>query len=210
MEEDEIMKSKPDKIMSLLLEIAQNMKECGDSFSSYEITTDSDLKVFAEKIKDFEKKGDTVVHALNVELNRAFITPLDHEDILMLAEKMDDVVDELEEIALYFDMYNMVEADEYILEFRKNIGICTAELLIAIDFLATKQIKKIREHTINVKTHEEICDSTERKAIRELFTKYTDAIKLIQYKDLYAMLESSVDACQAVAKTLDIIVMKNL
>jgi len=210
MEEDEIMKSKPDKIMSLLLDIAQNMKECGDSFSSYEITTASDLKVFAEKIKDFEKKGDTVVHALNIELNRAFITPLDHEDILMLAEKMDDVVDELEEIALYFDMYNMIEADEYILEFRKNIGICTAELLIAIDFLATKQIKKIRERTINVKTHEEICDSIERKAIRELFTKYTDAIKLIQYKDLYEMLESSVDACQAVAKTLDIIVMKNL
>ncbi len=204
------MKAKPDKIMSLLLEIAQNMKECGDTFSSYEVSTTTDLKVFSEKIKDFEKKGDTVVHALNVELNHAFITPLDHEDILMLAEKMDDVVDELEEIAVYFDMYEMTELDEYILEFRKNIGICTAELLIAIEFLATKQIKKIREHTIKVKTHEEICDSTERKAIRELFTKYTDAIKLIQYKDLYEMLEGSVDACQAVAKTLDIIVMKNL
>ncbi len=204
------MKTKPDKIMSLLLEIAQNLKECGDTFSTFEITSTTDLKVFAEKIKDYEKKGDTVVHALNVELNHAFITPLDHEDILMIAEKMDDVVDELEEIAIYFDMYGLTEADEYILEFRKNIGVCTSELLVAIELLATKQIKKIREHTINVKTHEEICDSTERQAIRELFTKYTDAIRIIQFKDLYEMLECSVDACQAVAKTLDIIVMKNM
>lgn len=204
------MKAKPDKIMSLLVEIAQNMKECADVFSTFELSSITDLKIFAEKIKDYEKKGDTIVHTLNVELNHAFITPLDHEDILMIAEKMDDIVDELEEIAIYFDMYEMTKEDEYILEFRQNIGACTAELLIAIELLATKQIKKIREHTINVKTHEEICDSTERKAIRELFSNCKDAIKLVQYKDLYEMLESSVDACQAVAKTLDIIVMKNL
>jgi Phosphate transport regulator (distant homolog of PhoU) len=204
------MKKKPDKIMSLLMEIAQNMKECGDTFSNFKISSTEDLIVFSEKIKDYEKKGDTVIHKLNVELNQAFITPLDHEDILMLAEKMDDVVDELEENAIYFDMYSMTEQDEYISEFRKNIGSATEELFISIEFLATKQLKKIKEHTINVKSHEENCDTTERKAIRELFKKYTDSVKIIQLKDLYEMLESSVDACQAVAKTLDIIVMKNL
>lgn len=204
------MKMKPDKILSKLLELAQNMNECGNAFSKYEINSAADLKAFSEKIKDFEKKGDTVLHEINIELNQAFITPLDHEDILMLAEKMDDVVDELEDVAIYFYMYELTEIDEYMSDFRKYIGCCTEELHKAIELLATKQLKNIREHTIKVKSTEEICDAAERKAIQELFKKYKDPVKIIQYKDLYEMLEGSVDACQAVAKTLDIIIMKNI
>lgn len=210
LEEKEIMKKKPDKLLTLLLEIAQNMKECGSTFSSYEIRSITDLKVFSEKMKDFESKGDSIVHETMVELNHAFITQLEHEDILLLAEKMDDIVDELEEVVIYFYMYGLTETDEYMQEFRKYIGLCTEELLAAIELLVTKQFKNIKEHTVNVKSYEGICDITERKALRKLFKKYTDPIKIIQYKDIYEMLESSVDACQAVAKSLDIIVMKNI
>jgi len=204
------MKNKPDKLMNLLIDIAQNMKECGDVFSKYELSNLSDLKTYSEKIKEYETKGDTIVHNAMVELNHAFITQIEQEDILLLAEKMDDVVDEMEEVVTYFYMYGLTEADEYMQDFRKYIGACTEELRLAIELLATKQYKKIKEHMIKVKDYEEICDTTERKAIRKLFKKYEDPIKLIKYKDIYEMLESTVDACQEVAKTLDIIVMKNL
>lgn len=204
------MRNKPDKLMNMLIEIAQNMKECGDVFSKFDLNTLTDLKVFSEKIKEFETKGDTIVHNTMVELNHAFITQIEHEDILLLAEKMDDVVDEMEEVVTYFYMYGLAEADEYMQDFRKYIGASTEELYIAIELLAVKQYKKIKEHMVKVKDYEEICDMTERKAIRKLFKKYEDPIKLIKYKDIYEMLESTVDACQQVAKTLDIIVMKNL
>lgn len=204
------MKKKPDKIMSMLLEIAQNIKECGNAFSKLNISSESELKVFSEKMKDYEKKGDSILHEIYVELNQAFITPMDHEDIMMLAEKMDDVVDEMEEVAIYFDMYGLTETDEYISEFRKNIGACTEELYIAVELLVAKKLKKIKEHIINVKTNEEKCDMTERKAIRELFKKHTDSIKIIQYKDLYEMLEKTADACQNAATVLDVITMKNM
>ena len=204
------MRTKPDKIMCLMLDLAQIMKDCGNYFNTFNIASPSDLKVFSEKVKDFEKNGDTILHEINVELNHAFITSIDHEDILMLAEKIDDVIDELEEVAIYFYMYRLTDVDDYMREFRKIIGASTEELYLAIDLIVKKQYKSVREHTISVKTNEENCDSVERKAIRNLFKKYTDPIKIIQYKDLYEMLESSVDACQAVAKALDLIVMKNL
>lgn len=204
------MRTKPDKIMCLMLDLAQIMKDCGNYFNTFSIASASDVKVFSEKVKDFEKNGDTILHEINVELNHAFITSIDHEDILMLAEKIDDVIDELEEVAIYFYMYRLTDVDDYMREFRKIIGASTEELYLAIDLIVKKQYKSVREHTISVKTNEENCDSMERKAIRNLFKKYTDPIKIIQYKDLYEMLESSVDACQAVAKALDLIVMKNL
>lgn len=204
------MKTKPDKIMSLMLDLAQNMKECGEYFSKFNIESPSDLKVFSEKVKDFESNGDTILHKINVELNRAFITSIDPEDILTLAEKMDDVVDCIEEAAAYFYMYRLTDIDDYMSEFRTHIRTCTGELYFAIDFLVKKQLKSIREHTIHVKTNEEECDTLERKAIRNLFKKYTDPIKIIQYKDLYEVLENTVDACQIVAKVLDIVIMKNM
>lgn len=204
------MKTKPDKLMGLILDLAQIMKDCGDYFSKFNIGSSSDLKVFSEKVKDFEKNGDEVLHEINVELNRAFITSIDHEDILLLAEKIDDVVDSLEEVAIYFYMYRLTDVDNYMTEFRKYIGSCVDELYLAVDLLVKKQLKSIKEHTLSVKTSEEECDTMERKAIRNLFKKYTDPIKIIQYKDLYEMLENAVDSCQTVAKALDLIVMKNI
>lgn len=204
------MKKKPDVLMELLLQIAENMKECGEVFSRFEMDSSSDLKSFSEQIKSFETKGDSLVHETIVELNHAFITAIEQEDILELAEKMDEVVDNMEECASYFYMYALKEDDDYIIEFRQQLGLCACELYNAIEMLVEHKLVEIREHTVNVKSYEEICDSVERKAIRKLFKKCTDPIRLIQFKDLYEMLENAVDSSQEVAKALDTIVMKNM
>ena len=196
--------------MELLLSIAENMRDCGEVFSKYEVGAASDLKGFSEKIKALESKGDSFVHETIIELNHAFITSIEQEDILLLAEKMDEVVDGMEDCAIYFYMYDLKEADDFMTEFQKNLGLSSSELCEAITLLINRDLKSIKEHTVNVKSYEEICDQVERKAIRKLFKKYTDPIKIIQYKDLYEMLEGVVDACQDVAKCLDTIVMKNM
>ena len=200
--------------MNLLLEIAKNLKGCGEEFSSFHLADaedTADLKVFMEKMKEYEVKGDTFVHELIVELNHAFITAIDHEDILLLAENMDEVVDGMEECAAYFYMYDLHKNDPYILEFQKQVGKCASELYVAIELLTKKKMQDIKEHTVNVKSYEEAGDITERKAIRKLFEEYkNNPIKIIKYKDLYKLLECTVDSCQAVAKVLDMTVMKNV
>jgi len=196
--------------MELLLSIALNLKECGDAFSGFEINADADLKSFSERIKNLETKGDTFVHETIIELNHAFITIIEQEDILLLAEKMDEVVDGMEDCSMYFYMYDLKETDDFMTEFQKNIGLCADELYTAISYLVGRDLPQIKEHTVNVKSYEEICDTVERKAIRKLFKKFSDPIRIIQYKDLYEMLEHVVDDCQNVAKCLDTIVMKNI
>ncbi len=47
-------------------------------------------------MKEFEHAGDSVVHIIIKELNNAFITPIEREDILELTFRMDDVLDGLE------------------------------------------------------------------------------------------------------------------
>jgi len=203
------MKKKPDRLFELLLGIAENMRDCADMFSDFKIDSSIDLMVFSEKIKDLESRGDSVVHETIVELNHSFITPIDQEDILMLAEQMDEVIDGMEDCSIFLYMYDVVKLDDTIENFRKYIRLSCEELHSAIELLSERKLQLIREHTIKVKSYEEMCDTIERQAIRALFEEYKDPIDIIKRKDLYEMLENTVDACQNVAKALDSIVMKN-
>jgi uncharacterized protein len=202
-------KSKKDKFAVMLFNIAQNLKEGADYFADYKLKNISDLKVFSDTMKDYEHKGDSMVHNVIKELNNAFITPIEREDILELTMRMDDVIDGLEHCAALFEMYSIVNADEYMLKFVDAIKQCTYEIANAVDTLSTKKLPMIREHAIKIKDLESVCDGIQRQSIKNLFTVEKDPIRIIQYKEIYESLEEIADHCQAVANTLETIIMKN-
>lgn len=70
---------KQDKFAVMLKNIASNLKEGADFFADYKLTNVSDLKTFSETMKEIETKGDTYVHEVITELNKAFITPIERE-----------------------------------------------------------------------------------------------------------------------------------
>ena len=49
-----------------------------------------------ETIKRLEHQADQVTHELVTRLNKSFITPLDREDIHLLASRLDDVLDRID------------------------------------------------------------------------------------------------------------------
>lgn len=200
---------KKDKFTSLLLEIAQNIKQSADYFADYKLQNLSDLKIFSEKMKEFEHKGDSMVHIMTKELNNAFITPIEREDILELTFRMDDVLDGLEHCAALFEMYSIINTDEYMVKFLEAIKQCGAEIEIAVDTLSTKKLAQIRNNAIKIKDLESVCDGIQRQSIKNLFTVEKDPIRIIQYKEIYENLEEIADSCQAVANTLETIIMKN-
>ena len=202
-------KSKKDKFAVMLFNIAQNLKEGADYFADYKLKNISHLKVFSDTMKDYEHKGDSMVHNVIKELNNAFITPIEREDILELTMRMDDVIDGLEHCAALFEMYSIVNADEYMLKFVDAIKQCTYEIENAVDTLSTKKLPMIREHAIKIKDLESVCDGIQRQSIKNLFTVEKDPIRIIQYKEIYESLEEIADHCQAVANTLETIIMKN-
>lgn len=204
-----VFKSKKDKFATLLSNISENLKEGADYFADYKLNNISNLKVFTETMKDYEHKGDSYVHEVILELNNAFITPIEREDILHLAMSMDDVLDGLESCAAMFEMYSIVNADEYMLKFVENIRISAYEIEKSVNLLSSKKLLNIREHAIKIKDLESSCDGIHRQSIKNLFAVEKDPIRIIQYKEIYESLEDIADSCQAVANTLETIIMKN-
>ncbi|KAB2337079.1 DUF47 domain-containing protein [Cytobacillus depressus] len=200
---------KKDKFMSLLSNIAMNVKEGANYFADYKLNNVSDLKPFSETMKDYESKGDTYVHEVIKELNNAFITPIEREDILALAMSLDDVIDGIEHCAALFEMYSITQADDYMLKFVDAIKNCSYEIEKSIELLASKKLLQIREHAIKIKDYESKCDGVLRQSIKHLFTVEKDPIRIIQYKEIYENMENIADSCQEVANTLETIIMKN-
>jgi uncharacterized protein len=200
---------KKDKLFVMLQDVASNLKESSQYFFDFKIKDGESLKEFGNEMKKYEQKGDNCVHEIIVELNNTFITPIEREDILQLTMRMDDILDGLDSCAARFYMYNIVKADDYMVKFSEYINKCAYEIYDSIELASQKKLIQIREHAIRIKDYETSCDTLERKSIKELFEKEKDFVKLIQYKELYEILEDVADACQGVANTLETIIMKN-
>lgn len=200
---------KNDKFSILLSNMSTNLKESTNFFTEYKLKNISDLKTFSERMKEYETKGDSIVHEIIKELNDTFITPIDREDILHLAMSMDDVLDGLEGCAALFEMYSITQADEFMHDFVSAIQGSIMEIEKAIELLSNKKLLKIREHSIQIKDYESKCDNILRQSIKHLFTVEKDPIRIIQYKEIYETLEDIADSCQEVANTLETIIMKN-
>jgi uncharacterized protein len=204
-----IFSPKKDVFFDLLFTISENVKESAQYFVEYKIHNVSDLKEFARVMKEYERKGDSYIHELVVELNKTFITPIEREDIHQLAMKMDDVLDGLEQCSARFEMFSFTEIDDHMVQFFNNIYQSTIEIVNALKLLSQKKLLDMRTHAIKIKDYETKCDEILRASIKNLFVEQKDPIKIIQYKELYEMLEEIADSCEDVANTIETIIMRN-
>src|SRR5438270_13417750 len=60
-------------------------------------------------IKDVEHQADQLTTSVNQRIDKSFITPIDREDIHMLASRLDDVIDLLDGTARRFAMLHISE-----------------------------------------------------------------------------------------------------
>ena len=82
-----------------------------------------------KKIHEIENEGDKILHDLKNFLLKDFLPPIDREDILAIAYKIDNFIDKIEEIIIDINIFNVTE----IMENMKN----SIELLQ----MATVQVK---------------------------------------------------------------------
>jgi uncharacterized protein len=160
----------------------------------------------ARKLKDLEHMGDDITHRIIHELNTTFITPFDREDIYALASTLDDVLDLAEEVADTI----VIDCIEEISPAAKQMGAILMsigeELVQAVGELDTRD--NISEHMVRVHDLENQADTITRSAIGRLFKSGADALEVIKWKDVYALLEKTVDTTEDVANILENVTIK--
>ncbi|QTD39680.1 DUF47 domain-containing protein [Sporosarcina sp. Te-1] len=200
---------KTDPFFSALLTIAEHVKEAMHYANDFKVTSVADLKEVSVQLKKYETEGDDLIHDLISKLNTSFMTPIEREDILQLAIKMDDILDGIEHFVANLEMFSLIEIDEYTQKFMENIVKSSDEIVKAMELLARKKLVAMRDHAVLIKEYERICDEVLRTSIKQLFLREKDPIRIIQFKDMYELLEDIADHCQDVANTIETIIMRN-
>lgn len=200
---------KTDPFFTALLTIAKNVQEAVHYADNFKVETAADLKEVSIKLKNYETEGDTLIHDLITKLNKSFMTPIEREDILQLAIKMDDILDGVEQFAAHLEMFSLTDIDEYVQKFMENIVKSTDEIVLAMQLLSKRKLEAMRDHAVQIKEYERICDEVLRTSIKQLFIREKDPIRIIQFKDIYEQLEDVADYCQDVANCIETIIMGN-
>ncbi|MBI2171939.1 MAG: DUF47 domain-containing protein [Chloroflexi bacterium] len=163
------------------------------------------------EIKRLEEVGDHIIHEIMRNLHRTFVTPIDREDIAILGERLDDVVDSVDEAAHDMLEYNIPKPTEAAVELSRIILKSAESLQGAMNKLHFRgsKLKEILPDTVEVNRLENEADQVTSRAIGYLFNNTKDPVEIMKWRDVYEQLELATDRAEDVANGLEAVVLKN-
>ena len=150
-----------------------------------------------------EQEGDRIAHDILHRLaeNGGGRPALDSADVHALAGALDDIVDYAEETGDRLGLYGV----EATMEQAQAI----AEVLVAASEHVAGALRGLRngqdmsEHLVEIHRLENEADRLQRDAVASLFATGIDPMFVIRWKDIFDLLEDSVDACETAANVLE-------
>ncbi len=162
------------------------------------------------KMHEIEHSADLKKHEMNDALAKAFVTPVDREDLDMLSQNLDQVTDKIEEILQKFYIYDIRSVNPNVIEFAKAIvKFCDLLCALMAEFENFKRSKKIRDLIVALNDEEENCDKLYLSSMRALTQNTTDVLNTISWREVYECFESCADDCEHVSECVGTVIMKN-
>lgn len=158
-------------------------------------------------IKDVEHKADLLTAAIILRINKSFVTPFDREDIHNVASSLDDVIDLLDGTARRFDMFHVREVRAPAVQLAGILLRAADQIKGAVEGMRKPAI--VNANTATIKQLEEEGDAVYHEAVGALFAGHPDPLEVIKWKEMYDILERTIDACMGVAQALQSLSLKN-
>jgi predicted phosphate transport protein (TIGR00153 family) len=168
------------------------------------------LKDRMKEMHAVEHAADIAKHEMNRALARAFITPIEREDIMLLTQELDDVTDLIEDVLLRLYMFNVLSVREEALDFSTMIyRCCEAMEEMMREFRNFRKSGLISEKIVEINRLEEEADALYTKAVRRLYLSSKDPVELMVWSEIFDRMERCCDTCEHVANLVESIIMKN-
>jgi hypothetical protein len=160
----------------------------------------------AGELRDAEHRGDEITHDIGHRLEATFVTPFDREEIYALISGLDDILDLVEEAADTFVLYR-IDAPTQVAIAQASIIVRQCEQLHEA-LIHLREFRGLDKYWIEVHRLENEGDRVARQAIAGLFEDGADAVAIIKWKEIYGLLETTIDKCEDVANIIERITIK--
>lgn len=196
----------------------QNFVECAEfSLQAAKMLKDSlihfnptSIKDLIEPLHNVEHAADMKKHEMKAALVKAFITPIEREDIMMLSQDIDDVTDCIEDVLLRIYINNVRSIREDAIPFADLIIKCCQTLRDTLaDFADFKKSKTLNQKLIEINTLEEEADRLFISSMHALHSTCKDPLEVIAWREIYSYMEKCTDACEHVADIMEEVLLKN-
>lgn len=192
------------KNADIALEMTNILK---DYVENFDINNSQEIE---EKVHKLENDADRYLHKILSFLVKDFLPPIDREDIVLLANKLDDTIDYIDEIVINLDILDVSVLRNDFKDFIKIINKMSIMLKGMFEgFKNTKKYEEIHKLVVGINNIEEEGDKIYEKAIREIFQNESNSVEILKWNTIYNSLENCFDSYESVANTLDEIVLKN-
>ncbi len=202
---------KDEKFYQLLEESTTNLVKAGVALRMLpKCRTQQDRENTAAVIKDIEHAGDSITHRIFNELNSTFVTPIDREDIHLLASALDDVLDHIDGVAARFNLYKVPAVPDIMVDLIEVLNKSIVELTDGVHHLRNlNDMSSLGEIIKKVNDYENQADMIFDRAIADLFEKEKDPITVIKLKEIFVGLETATDKCEDAANVLEGLLIKH-
>lgn len=185
----------------------QSAKMLHDTLTGF---STADLSQRITDIHVIEHAADICKHDMMNRLVKEFITPIEREDIMELAQQIDNVTDNIEDVMLCIYMYNIQKINPSALEFSNVILSCCDALKKTMEqFHDFRKSKTVNATIIEINRLEETGDALYTKTMRDLYLNCKDPIEILAWTQTIEQLEKCCDACEDVADIVESVIMKN-
>jgi predicted phosphate transport protein (TIGR00153 family) len=197
---------KDEKFYDLFIADGENLLEAARALEAMVHSYDR-LEERVTEIQALEKKGDQIDDEVARRMQKSFITPFDREDIHELVVHLDDVVDGIQATAETFTIYGITQPDD---DVKQLVAILTGQAVQLQEALTKLERKRdITQHLQIVHELEHKADALSRAAIGRLFKGGMDPLEVIKLRDLYTVIEETIDAAEDAAEVIERILAKS-
>lgn len=169
-----------------------------------------DIERMISEIHEIENSADKKRHEMGDALAKAFVTPVDREDLDLLSHNLDNVTDNIEDIVQKLYINNIKEINPAAVTFAKNIvKACDGLCELMIEFENFKKSKKIQSIIIKLNDIEEECDKLYLNSMRNLMKNSEDVLITISWREIFDCFETCIDSCEYVSECVGSVIMRN-
>jgi uncharacterized protein len=166
--------------------------------------------IHAERIDELERQADEITHSTLAQLHTSFITPFDRDEIHQLINSMDDILDNIQDVAESMSLYDIQRVPPEAKALAEVTEQCCGRVQSLVKLLhSMDNAPEILRYCHEINDLESDADRMLREAMSKLFREEPDVRQVVKLKEIYEILESVSDRCKDVAGTVEAIVLEN-
>jgi len=163
-----------------------------------------------EAVRELEHQADAIVYEIEEQLARVFVTPIDREDIQLLATAIDDIIDDINLTARTLVLFGVPRPTPPMVEMTRVLVQMTELLRAKLPALRRHEYGELIAAGRVIKRLEKDGDRIFRQAVSDLFhDPAIDAKVLLRDKEVLEDLELAIDRCETVAEQLKHLAIKH-